>query len=245
MTCPKLQIGAVITSNPQTVNIYDNTRANYMRLVDYSFYTNDTIINQYNNVINVNGTDYALSIGNYNNSGGSFASYLSSVIPGVTVNYDQNITGKFSFVFSGAYTLSVASESLRRILGLANTTYSGGAGTLTADYPAHFTNSDYYYINISEGASFITYTPNNPYTYVVSNNVPPGSLLKHRSAEMLPIISNRANTLTELTITVRDQYGNLVPNNGSTWYFYIDIYDLSSNGGSTLYSSGVVKNYGY
>lgn len=235
-TCsmPKLQVGAVMTSNPQVFNIYDSTRANYMRLVDYSFYTNDTIINSNNNTINVNGTYYAISIGNYNGSGGSLASYLSTVIPGVSVTYDQNITGKFSFVFSGAYTLSIPSASLRRILGFNNATYSGGAGTLVADYPAHFTNSDYYYINIDEGSSFINYTPSNPYTYIVSNNVPPGTLLKHRIAEKLPIINNRGYTLTQLTISVRDEYGNLVPINGSTWYFYVDIFDNSIYGGSTV-----------
>lgn len=221
-------LNVTISSNGDYTYLPYGTNTKELRLADYQFYTNDLIINANNNTIMVKGTTFTLQQGNYSSNPAVFAAYLTTVLAGkaITVTYDATNTNLFTFtgVFTvmDPFTLSIPSNA-KGLYGLSSTSYTVATGTtFTSEFPVHFTNSDYYYINISPATSYEQRVPSNlDYTYKVVNTVKPLDLLYHTIQEPLAWCSCNNPGLTQIRITVRDQWGNMVPMNGTTWSFFI------------------------
>jgi len=221
-----------VTTNGETILLPKGFKCSNMRLWDYHFYSNDTVINQYNNSLEVNGTTYTLTIGNYSSSASVFASYLSTVLAAenITVTYDGSITGKLTFTTSvpwtvmNPFTLSISANA-KGLYGLSSTFYTRTSGTtFVSDFPVHFTNSDYYFVDIKPTQTYEYRVPDSlTYAYKVVSDVQPGDIIYHKLQEPLPFVSCSLNTVTYIKITIFDQYGVIVPCNGSTWNFFLEL----------------------
>jgi len=228
----RAMINLSVKTNGEIISLPKGFPCSDMRLWDYHFYTNDTIINQYNNTITVMGTSHTLTVGNYSASPSVFASYLSTVLASdnITVTYDSSITNLLTFTTTvpwtvgTPFTLTLPSDA-KGLYGLGSTTYTVTSGTtFTSEFPVHFSNSDYYFIDIQPAISYEFRAPEvNSYAYKVINDVIPGDLLYHKIQEPLQCISSNNNCVTYIKTTVYDQYGHLVPNNGTTWNFFLEL----------------------
>lgn len=210
-----------VTSNGVTQLVSPQIPCTHMRLMDYSFYTNDLIVNQYNNTITVGVTTYTLPVGNYSQNPSQFVTTVASVT-GLTVTYDVN-TNLITFTSGVSVTITIPSTA-QKLYGWNTTSKTGTS--IVSDYPISFANSDYYYINVREASNSEVRIPDSGflYSYKVTNRVRPGSVLWHRQSEQLPLLQVVNDKLAQITITVLDSNLNPVPSNGTNWYFFFETY---------------------
>lgn len=210
------KLNVTVSTNGLKQEISPQVPCTRLALIDYSFFSNDLIINQYNNTITVGSTTYTIPVGNYDLTPSLFAIQLATTT-GLTVSYNIN-NGYITIVSPLAVTITIPSTA-KKLYGW-NTTSKTGT-TFVSDYPITFSNSDYYYINIAECSTDEVRIPNNDvYSYKITNRSQPGSVLYHILPEPLPSIQVKNNKLTSITITVLDSNYNPVPTNGTNWYFY-------------------------
>lgn len=210
------KLNVTVSTNGATQQVSPQVPCTRLALIDYSFFSNDLVINQYNNTITVGSTTYTIPVGNYDLTPNLFVTTLSGVI-GLTVSYSIN-NGYITIISPTTVTITIPSTA-QKIYGW-NTTSKTGT-TFVSDYPISFTNSDYYYINIKECSTDELRVPdNNAYSYKITNRSQPGTVVYHILPEPLPSIQVINAKLTNITITVLDSNFNPVPNNGTNWYFY-------------------------
>lgn len=210
------KLNVTVSTNGAKQEVSPQVPCTRLVLIDYSFYSNDLIINQYNNTIVVGSTTYTIPPGNYDTSPSIFASELTT-LTGLTVTYNIN-TGIITMTSGVSVTVTIP-DNARKLYGWNTVSKTGTS--IVGDYPISFTNSDYYYINIKECSTDELRVPdNNSYTYKITNRSQPGNILYHILPEPLPSVQVIQNKLSNITITVLDSNFNPVPINGTRWYFY-------------------------
>lgn len=216
------RINVTVSDNGVRQEVSPQVSCNYMRLIDYSLFTNDLIINQYNNIITVGATTYTIPAGNYSQTPSQFVASVSS-ITGLTVTYDVN-TGLITFTSGSSVTITIP-DTAKKIYGWNSITKTGTS--IVSNYPISFTNSDYYYIDVVGCGNVEVRIPDNGYiySYKVANRSQPGDVLVHRLSETLPMLQVKNGKLSSITIVVLDSNFNPVPNNGSEWTFFFDTYN--------------------
>lgn len=207
-----------------------------------SFY----LINEYNNILAVNGSIYLIPYGNYN-SNTLIAAIINLLGSNYSMTYDKS-TFKFTMTNSvSEFSISSTSSSCRTILGLSDTgiLYSVNK-TLAFPYPMNVTplprleikcpNIGLNNYQSSDGSCDVLLS--------LQNNSEFGQMITYDNSSNMSFYMTDVSQLNELTFKITDDTGQLINFNNIHWYITIR-FDFSFYVSKTTdtFNSVIQRNY--
>jgi hypothetical protein len=204
--------------------------------IPVSFY----IINKNNNILQVNGINYFIPLGNYNIK--TFTSYLATI--GITASFSV-LTSKYTFLYSNNFTISGSKSTCRNIIGLGKSEYSSVNNTLEMPNVVNFLPLAR--INFRSSAlqldNFNSYDKSNDIFISLQNSSSQNAMINYKNSAHVKYILEIDN-LTTLDIRITDDMNQLIDFNGLDWYLTIciDTYYISQNDTQNSFSKIVKSN---
>lgn len=184
--------------------------------VPNSFY----IVNYTCNILYVNGIKYNIPVGNYN-ALSLIDTLLLLLPPGFNITYNR-IINKYTFTYSSNFTINASLSTINKIIGLGNTDISSTSNILLLPYVVNFLplprinfRSDYF--------KFGNYSDNSGDIFLsLQNDAGQNSIINYINQTGIRYLIVDRN-ITNFTISICDDSGNLINFNNVTTYVTIQI----------------------
>lgn len=185
------------------------------------------VVNDSNNLLIINSTNYTIAEGNYNAL--TLTTELNSILSGFTVTYDAN-NNKLTFSRSTSFTISSSSTCLK-IIGFSEISHtsslSGLDYILTSDYVVNLSGTSLIYIDIPTVTTRnISSKDGGAFTTIIKSivcDVPYGSILSYTNNTTSAVVL-KEKYISYFNVRLLDDEYNLLDLNGQHFTLTLELF---------------------
>ena len=210
---------------PNMINKDDSMEDMYISITHCEIPNSFYLINQYNNILNVNGVNYTVPTGNYNRN--TLATTLVSLLGNTYSITFNTMTSIYTITNSVSdFTISASLSSISRIMGLSKTSnMTSTSKSLTLPYPVNMMPTARLNIRCANLCldNYHSNDGSNDILLSLQNNAGQNQMILYENSSNLSYYLGEIKNLNILNIRITDDSNRTIDFNNSAWFITLKI----------------------